>query len=250
MYNVKRYQNAEQTFPIRWLSDSIECVLEQWLIETCLELDAINLRLSRLNKTTPPIRTDKPQKNKRHCIRAERIFYFVIYQGREHSTRSVMRTRVNSVSRWVICYAYSNRFYLFHCDFGRRCCRNHTTIASVTSKRREQQQQQKQRISENHCIFCLEHPFELKNMASMRVSDIFSLMWSITSSRLVDCCRNIKSEVVTVTTKAGLVKGYKVQSSFAYQYINFFGIPYGKPPVGDLRFKVSGFRYFAILKTI
>lgn len=87
-------------------------------------------------------------------------------------------------------------------------------------------------------------------MASMRVSDIFSLMWSITSSRLVDCCRNIKSEVVTVTTKAGRVKGYKVNSSFAYQYINFFGIPYAKPPVGDLRFKVRSFRYLVILKTI
>lgn len=79
-------------------------------------------------------------------------------------------------------------------------------------------------------------------MAAFKVSDVFSLVWSITSSRFIDCCRNIKSEVVTVTTKAGRVKGYKVTSPFDYHYINFFGIPYAKPPVGDLRFKVSHFR--------
>lgn len=77
------------------------------------------------------------------------------------------------------------------------------------------------------------------SMASFSVSDVFSVAWSITSSRFVDCCRNIQSEVVAVNTKCGPVKGYKIPSSFDYEYINFFGIPYAKPPVGNLRFKVS-----------
>lgn len=78
----------------------------------------------------------------------------------------------------------------------------------------------------------------MAKMASFKVSDVCSIVWSITSSRCVDFCRSIQSEVVTVTTKAGPVKGYKIASSFDYHYINFIGIPYAKAPVGDLRFKV------------
>lgn len=55
----------------------------------------------------------------------------------------------------------------------------------------------------------------------------------------VDYYRQTSSDVITVTTNAGPVKGYKTPSSCEhYQYINFLGIPYAMPPVGELRFKV------------
>lgn len=77
-------------------------------------------------------------------------------------------------------------------------------------------------------------------MASLKFSEIFSFAWSFSNGKLVELYRHYFSEVVTVVTKSGSVKGYKLPSSFDYQYINFFGIPYAKPPVGDLRFKVVG----------
>lgn len=80
-------------------------------------------------------------------------------------------------------------------------------------------------------------------MASLTVSlssiDIIKLSWTFISSRVVECYRRYRSEVETVDTNSGLVKGHKTASSFGYKYYNFHGIPYAKPPVGDLRFKVS-----------
>lgn len=77
-----------------------------------------------------------------------------------------------------------------------------------------------------------------KMTTSIKLTDLFSFAWSYTNSRITDYYRHYFSEVVTVTTKSGPVKGYKISSSFDYRYINFVGIPYAKPPVGELRFKV------------
>lgn len=44
---------------------------------------------------------------------------------------------------------------------------------------------------------------------------------------------------VTAFTEYGLVKGVKKTSVLDCSYNAFLGIPYAKPPVGDLRFKVS-----------
>lgn len=42
-----------------------------------------------------------------------------------------------------------------------------------------------------------------------------------------------------VETNSGKVKGIKVKSILKNeQYYSFLGIPYGKPPVGELRFMV------------
>lgn len=73
---------------------------------------------------------------------------------------------------------------------------------------------------------------------SLKFTDLFSFAWSYTNSRMVDYYRHYFSETVTVTTKSGPVKGYRIASAFDYRYINFVGIPYAKPPVGELRFKV------------
>lgn len=74
--------------------------------------------------------------------------------------------------------------------------------------------------------------------ATFKFTDLFSFAWSYTNSRVVDYYRHYFSEMVTVTTKSGPVKGYKIASAFDYRYINFVGIPYAKPPIGELRFKV------------
>ncbi|XP_055320705.1 esterase B1-like [Sitodiplosis mosellana] len=74
-------------------------------------------------------------------------------------------------------------------------------------------------------------------MTSIKLTDLFSFAWSYTNSRVVDYYRHYFSEVCTVTTKSGPVKGFKIASAFDYRYINFIGIPYAKPPVGELRFK-------------
>lgn len=72
----------------------------------------------------------------------------------------------------------------------------------------------------------------------LKLADLFSFAWSYTNSRVVDYYRHYFSEMVTVTTKSGPVKGFKIASAFDYHYINFIGIPYAKPPIGELRFKV------------
>jgi len=43
---------------------------------------------------------------------------------------------------------------------------------------------------------------------------------------------------VTVTLEQGAVKGLLIESIRDRQLLAFLGIPYAKPPVGELRFKV------------
>jgi carboxylesterase type B len=47
------------------------------------------------------------------------------------------------------------------------------------------------------------------------------------------------NEFFTANTEFGRVKGKRTTSSLDSEYISFLGIPYAKPPVGELRFKVS-----------
>lgn len=85
-------------------------------------------------------------------------------------------------------------------------------------------------------------------MTSIKLTDLFSFAWSYTNSRVVDYYRHYFSEVVTVTTKAGPVKGYKIASAFDYRYINFVGIPYARAPIGELRFKVCAITTTTFIK--
>lgn len=43
----------------------------------------------------------------------------------------------------------------------------------------------------------------------------------------------------TVCISQGSLKGKLISSKFGYDYCSFQGIPYAKPPVGRLRFKVN-----------
>lgn len=45
-------------------------------------------------------------------------------------------------------------------------------------------------------------------------------------------------EYCVVNTEYGKVRGEKIVSKVEIPYIRFLGIPYAKPPVGELRFQV------------
>lgn len=49
---------------------------------------------------------------------------------------------------------------------------------------------------------------------------------------------NVKC-VVHVTTKLGTVKGISMLSRGGHKFNAFLGVPFAKPPIGDLRFKVN-----------
>lgn len=76
----------------------------------------------------------------------------------------------------------------------------------------------------------LFHPF--------KITELLSLAWKGVKVLAEDYYRYFHREEVIVRIKSGQVKGYKIASSYNYQYYNFLGIPYAKPPIGELRFKV------------
>lgn len=47
------------------------------------------------------------------------------------------------------------------------------------------------------------------------------------------------AEKIVVSVNEGQIRGIKQVSKFSgTEFYSFFGIPYGKPPIGNLRFKV------------
>lgn len=68
----------------------------------------------------------------------------------------------------------------------------------------------------------------IRPYASYKFSEIYSKYFNV---------------LVEAQTSLGPVKGLKQSSSYGYEYIEYRGIPYGKPPVGDLRFRVSIHHY-------
>lgn len=57
---------------------------------------------------------------------------------------------------------------------------------------------------------------------------------------------NVKC-VVHVTTQLGTVKGISMLSRRGQKFNAFLGIPFAKPPIGDLRFKVNFQPFFHLL---
>lgn len=52
-----------------------------------------------------------------------------------------------------------------------------------------------------------------------------------------------RSDFVTVDTALGPVRGIQVTSEFGAKYSQFTGIPYARPPLGELRFCVRAFLF-------
>lgn len=93
-------------------------------------------------------------------------------------------------------------------------------------------------------LFQLENRFEVIRhkmkliVQPLKLIDILAFAWTGIKLFLIECRRYYYREETVVETKSGLVKGFKIASSFDYSYFNFIGIPYAKPPIGELRFKV------------
>lgn len=60
-----------------------------------------------------------------------------------------------------------------------------------------------------------------------------------TVSYLADNCYIYMAETVIVRVAQGSLRGQKVKTNAGVTYYSFHAIPYAKPPVGPLRFKVS-----------
>lgn len=62
-------------------------------------------------------------------------------------------------------------------------------------------------------------------------------MWPYTSYKLSEMYQRYMGKSVPINTKLGPIVGTEVTSQFGYKYTGFQGIPYGRPPVGELRFR-------------
>lgn len=72
----------------------------------------------------------------------------------------------------------------------------------------------------------------------LNLMEILSFAWTGIKLAIDERYRYFYREEIVVKTKSGLVKGFKITSDFDYSYFNFIGIPYAKPPIGELRFMV------------
>lgn len=56
---------------------------------------------------------------------------------------------------------------------------------------------------------------------------------------IIESYKAMKPDTTIVETNYGPVRGIKRTSAVGDHFYSFRGIPYAKPPIGDLRFKVS-----------
>lgn len=56
---------------------------------------------------------------------------------------------------------------------------------------------------------------------------------------VMDMGREEEGDVPIVMTSVGKVSGIREKTTEGKTFFSYYGIPYAKPPVGDLRFKVS-----------
>lgn len=72
----------------------------------------------------------------------------------------------------------------------------------------------------------------------LKITELLSFAWAGIKLLTEDFYRYIHREEIIVRIKSGQVKGFKIATNYNYHYYNFLGIPYAKPPIGELRFKV------------
>lgn len=69
--------------------------------------------------------------------------------------------------------------------------------------------------------------------------EIASYAWPYASYKISEAYKRCFGVYVQAETTLGPIRGIEQQSQFGYKYSGFQGIPYAKPPIGDLRYKVS-----------
>lgn len=56
---------------------------------------------------------------------------------------------------------------------------------------------------------------------------------------ILTICSVTGTELPTIALQQGTLQGINFKTVWGKEYLAFLGIPYAKPPVGDLRFRVS-----------
>lgn len=64
------------------------------------------------------------------------------------------------------------------------------------------------------------------------------LLYYHTDYTVREQCQLCRASAVTVQTLSGAVRGAQMRSEFGQVYSQFLGIPFARPPVGQLRFCV------------
>lgn len=68
--------------------------------------------------------------------------------------------------------------------------------------------------------------------------ELLRYMWPLATYKISEFLKRIFGETVTIKSSHGEIVGVNMRSPYGFDYLNFLGIPYAKPPVGKLRFKV------------
>lgn len=70
--------------------------------------------------------------------------------------------------------------------------------------------------------------------------ETLSFMFPFFTYKIGEMYRRYFAPYVYVQTNLGPIRGLEISSGeFGYKYAQFQGVPYAKPPVGELRFKVG-----------
>ncbi|KAG4069037.1 hypothetical protein HA402_008348 [Bradysia odoriphaga] len=67
--------------------------------------------------------------------------------------------------------------------------------------------------------------------------ELVPYIWPAVLYKIAEYLKRKLGESVTIKSSLGEIIGVKMSSSEGFNYINFLGVPYAKPPIGSLRFK-------------
>lgn len=68
--------------------------------------------------------------------------------------------------------------------------------------------------------------------------ELCTYLWPLATYKISEFLKRMFGESVKIKSSHGEIIGTKMSSTYGFHYFNFLGVPYGKPPVGTLRFKV------------
>lgn len=68
--------------------------------------------------------------------------------------------------------------------------------------------------------------------------DLLPLAWPAVVYTISEFLKRKFGQSVTIKSSLGEIVGIKMSAAEGFEYINFLGVPYAKPPIGSLRFKV------------